>query len=777
MAQSPTLGTHTFVGRERELEDIEALLTDAADVQLRAALDGLPGIGKTELARQVVARLAKRKEFPGGIFWFDAEHADLRLQWAKLAEDAGGPALPDLDARARWAIRQVEQRAQQGDAILIVLDNVETWEPRLGPLPDVSGIRLLVTTRVRWLHNSLRPYEVPPLELGPARRLLEVIVARALPDADELLAALGGHVLSIELAATYLREYGTSPAEYLRQLAAGKSPGSSVADRTTYRATAETAFRLLWKRIADDVKQGWVLAAQLPPAWFSSELAKAIGLDAERRRALVRLHLLDRDGQGRHQMHRLLREFALAEEPPSKLVQEEVIRGATALLETGDEALTFQRYRRDADSFAHLVAAAENVAGGARIRSACAHALRQLGELPAARGLYEQMLASDLKTYGEGHPLVARGRNDLALVLQDLRDLPAARQLFEQALASDLKTFGEGHPDIAIYRNNVARVLRDLGDLPAARQLLEQALASGRKTYGEHHPRVALYRDNLGSVLHALGELPAARQLFEQALASGLKSYGKDHPQVGVYRRNLAAVLRELGDSRAARELLEQTLASLVKTHGEDHPEVADCRHRLAQVLGGRAARELLERTLASLLKTYGEGHPNIPQLRNSLALVLKDLGDPKRARELLEQALASLLQTYREGHHWVATTRNNLAAVLHDLGDLHVARQLFEQALASDLKTYGEGHPHVARDRNNLGELLQDLGNLRGARQLFEQALASDLKTYGERHWKIAMHRANLAIVGDGDNRRDARHAANGEPQKARRWPWRRRR
>lgn len=66
VAQSPGLGTHTFVGRERELAEIEALLTGATHVQLRAALDGLPGIGKTELARQVVARLAKAKKFPGG---------------------------------------------------------------------------------------------------------------------------------------------------------------------------------------------------------------------------------------------------------------------------------------------------------------------------------------------------------------------------------------------------------------------------------------------------------------------------------------------------------------------------------------------------------------------------------------------------------------------------------------------------------------------------------------------------------------------------------------
>src|SRR5262249_40829487 len=225
----------------------------------------------------------------------------------------------------RWAARRAEERAQRGAVVLIGLDNVEGWQPRAGPLPDGAAIRMLVTTRARWLHNSFRAYEVPPLELEPARTLLRAIVGHEVAGADELLGSLGGHVLSIELAATYMREYGTSPAEYLQQLATGKDRSSSVADQTSYRATAETAFRLLWNRVAPDVRHAWVLAAQLPSAWFSSELAEAIGLDAKCRQALVRLHLLDRDNQGRHQMHRLLREFALAEEPPSTSVQQTVI--------------------------------------------------------------------------------------------------------------------------------------------------------------------------------------------------------------------------------------------------------------------------------------------------------------------------------------------------------------------------------------------------------------------------------------------------------------------
>lgn len=51
----------------------------------------------------------------------------------------------------------------------------------------------------------------------------------------------------------------------------------------------------------------------------------------------------------------------------------------------------------------------------------------------------------------------------------DTGKLAAARSLLEQVLASDLKTFGEDHPTVATRRHNLAVVLKGLGELPAAR--------------------------------------------------------------------------------------------------------------------------------------------------------------------------------------------------------------------------------------------------------------------------------------------------------------------
>jgi nucleoside phosphorylase/tetratricopeptide (TPR) repeat protein len=588
LAHSPVLGTHTFIGRERELAEIEALLTCETDVQLRVALNGLPGIGKTELARQVVARLAQGKKFPGGIFWFDAENADLQQQWAKLADDTRVLESRDLDDRAQWALQQVEDRSRQGDLTLLVLDNVESWPP--DPLPDVSAVRMLVTTRVRELHNSLRSYEVPPLELGPSQRLLDAIVRYPVPRADELLHALGGHVLSIELAGTYLRHYGASATGYLRHLAAGKNPGSSIADRTAYRASAPSAFRLLWKRIGPALQHAWVLAAQLPPTWFSSELADAIGLDVELRGGLVQLHILDRDDQqGRQRMHQLLRGFALTEEARrgwwqrrrGAALRTSVIQGATELLEAGDEALCFRRYLRDADSFAHLAARTERTPSGGRLVKARARALRQPGKLGDLAAACVRALRRSGK---HGTLAVARARLQTACARAlrqggELGDLAAARKLYEQALEVYLEAYGERGPAVATCRNDLGTVLQSLGELASARKLYDQALEAYRRIYREDHTRVVICRNNLATVLKAIGDLPALRVLYDRALKAYRRIYGDDHPSVATIRDNLACVLKDL------RATLEQALASYLKASGEDHPSVATTRHNLASVL------------------------------------------------------------------------------------------------------------------------------------------------------------------------------------------------
>jgi hypothetical protein len=93
------LPSASFVGRDAELRELRAaLLRDQP--RIAVSVEGLPGIGKTELLLRLAHDLAHDGRFPGGIFWLPAESADLSAAWAS---DAIAGALGIAGARSKNA--------------------------------------------------------------------------------------------------------------------------------------------------------------------------------------------------------------------------------------------------------------------------------------------------------------------------------------------------------------------------------------------------------------------------------------------------------------------------------------------------------------------------------------------------------------------------------------------------------------------------------------------------------------------------------------------------
>jgi nucleoside phosphorylase/tetratricopeptide (TPR) repeat protein len=732
----PHRAVREFVGRNQDLKRLDAALKKGGPVSVSASLEGLPGVGKTELALQIVARLSAEDRFPGGIFWFDAEEPDLTSTWGGVIADRLGIDAGPVPERAKAAI----QRMEKGGPALLVLDNVVSWAgvEKPAPLPTGGHVSLLVTTRQLVLggRQAFEHLTIECLDADAAERLLKVIAGRDLGeerDVADLIEHLGGHTLAVELAGAFLAATPECrPAQYLARLRAGEKLGDTVSRQVRYARTVEHALGAIWERLDADARSAWLVLGEMAQADATLELLEACGVGEGERRVLRSFHLLTGDGGQRWRMHRLVRDYGAragsAEERAT--ARRHFVDGCAARATSIDLATGYRIYVNEgANLESALAVASTDPAIAPRMRSwlldRFGSAAQSAGDFAHAKYLLEQALASTLETLGEDHPTVATRRSNLAGVLQALGDLPSAKLLLERALASNLETLGEDHPDVAACRSNLACVLQDLGDLPSAKLLLERALASDLKTLGEDHPAVAASRSNLALVLGDLGDLPSSKLLLEQALASDLKTLGENHPNVATCRSNLAGLLHALGDLPGAKQLLEQALASDLKNLGENHPAVATRRANLALVFKALGdlprAKLLLERALASNLQNLGENHPAVATNCANLALVFKAFGDPLRAKLLLEQALASDLKTLGEDHPTVATRRANLAGVLQDLGDLSNAKLLLEQAFASNLQNLGEHHPTVATCRASLAGVLQDLGDLPRAKLLLD--------------------------------------------------------
>ncbi len=645
----PARRARRLFGRELDLERLEELLVPGRNVRVAASIEGLAGVGKTELALHIVDRLSETDRFPGGIFWFDAEHPDLTVAWGTTIADALAVGPGTVEERAAGAVRI----ASSGPAVLVILDNVERWtrdsEPK--PQPRGSQTALLVTTRHKFLAGpSFAHYPLETLPEEAARAFLSFVAGRDLA-AGELLRHLDGHTLAIELAGAYLREFpSVTPAAYLKKLTKGAPVEEKVQDLVRYEATVRRALDVHWTHLDATARQGLLVAACFAPEDASIELLEACGVDGEMLQPLRRFHLISGDSQ-RWRMHRLVREWARRTASEEDLVQarRRFVEGCAEYSRRITLAEGFLTYRADGAHLEEAAREAEAVLGSSDERvslllSGLAAALYSLGDLRRAGELLESTLASDLKNLGEAHPSVASSRSNLAVVLKALGDLSRAKELHESALASDLKNLGEDHPFVATRRSNLALVVKDLGDLPRAKELLESALASDLKNLGEDHPTVARSRSNLANVLKALGDLPRAKELIESALASGLKDLGEGHPSVAVRMSNLAVVLQDLGDLPRAKELIESALASDLKNLGEDHPSVAITRLNLALLwrdLGDLAkARAQLVQTLSIQERSLGADHPLTSFSRAALADVLDRLGETDLARVEAERAL-----------------------------------------------------------------------------------------------------------------------------------------
>ncbi|WP_375514149.1 NB-ARC domain-containing protein, partial [uncultured Nostoc sp.] len=319
----PLSGVVEFVGREEELQNLHQLLQDNKQVAI-AAISGMGGVGKTELALQYA--IQQRQTYNGGLCWLLPKTGDVGIQVVQFARtqlDLKPPEDFDILAQVQYCWR----RWREGD-VLLVLDDVSDYEqvkPYLQSLP--SRFKVLMTTRQNLGRIAQLSLDVLQLEavLELLRSLLKKTperIERELAIANQLCEWLGYLPLGVELVGRYLaRKQDLSLTEMLRRLENKQlderslSKSKSEADMTAQRGVL-AAFELSWQELEDDDKQlGCLLSlfAAAPIPWNLVEQClpeeDAEDLEEIRDDSLLNLHLLQRKGEGVYQLHPLLRQF------------------------------------------------------------------------------------------------------------------------------------------------------------------------------------------------------------------------------------------------------------------------------------------------------------------------------------------------------------------------------------------------------------------------------------------------------------------------------------
>jgi len=707
----------SFIGREKEVEEIKRLLTTTRLL----TLTGTGGAGKTRLALQVGADLLD--ECPDGV-WL--------VELASVAD----PSLVPQTILSALGLREEPQRALTDTLIdslrpkhaLLILDNCEHLVEACARLaadllrrcPEVAVIAtsrevLQAEGETVWRVPSLglpdREAPQPPISVLTQYEAVRLFIERAVaakpdfrvtngnaPAVAEICWRLDGMPLAVELAAARVNVLPPEEIERrlddrFRLLTGGRR--TALPRHQTLQAAVEWSYSLLpeperrlFARLsvfagsfslagaqalrADEGLQEWEILDLLTALVERSLVVPEPTADVARYRLLETLRAYGWErlsGQGeaetasrRHAEHFM----AFAQEAKAKL------RGP-------EQADWFARVQADYGNLRAALAwgLREDVEAAARLASALPRFWEVRGYWREGRQWLEGCLAGgrDLTLELKANTLLAAGRLAWCQC-----DYGRAEALYEQC--RELPRESEHRREYANALLGLGNVAARRADWSRAKALYEESLALQRESGDQ--PGIATTLNNLGWVGVGRGEYDAARALFGEALAIR-RELGDEF--------EMAQTLTNLGDAAC----MQGEYATARGFHGE----ALRIRRGLGEKCGiafslhglGWAAHEQGEHQAALALyeeslkvtRELGARGPTAFTL-NNLGNLTRTMGDHVRARAMLEEAVA----VQRElGHaQGLALSLSNLGALLSDQGDYGAARVVCEEGLAVNRET-----------------------------------------------------------------------------------------
>jgi tetratricopeptide (TPR) repeat protein len=665
----PATPVPSFAGRDDEMAALVAHLRAPEEKAVCVVASGIGGVGKTSLARQLVATLAPEL-FPDGAAWLDGRN--LIAELARVSRRFGWPDAndPTPDQAKSFLANQLHDRP-----VLLVVDNLLDKGARANvPIPG-GKCRTLVTSRATDVAQDLAApaatLRLEHWELDVCRQYLRDNVPRLTSEPDADLDALAAFVRGLPLALRLIvRALAVNIArtakQHLARLRAeplGALDNNSGPNDRGVAATFLDAYRAL-----TPVGQSTLRALASCAQGSRAEIVAAVtGQDVPTTEdALTALH----NGS--------LADFRQASPAPWSL--HDVVR-----------IFTRSQPEASATDAAHLAWVESHVEAHA---APVAHAKLDEG-IPEALTAFERLLASgDTKAAG-------RILYPTQLHLKRYGQYTVVVELIDRLLAVTPASDETNRP---AWLGSLGVCYKTLGDISKAIDFHQRSLALNEKL-GRLEGQAGQLA-NLGVCYQTLGDIPKAIDFHQRSLALNEKIGSLEGQATDL--GNLGICYKILDDVPKAIDFLQRSLAlneKLGDLEGQANQlgNLGLCHRTLGDV---PKAIDFHQRSLA-LEEKLGRLEGQATDLGN-LGLCYQTLGDISKAIDFLQRSLALDEKLGRlEGQ---ANDLGGLGVCYQTLGDIPKAVDFFERSLAAFRKMglpdshmsirYFESQLRVARAR-----------------------------------------------------------------------------
>lgn len=764
-----------FTGRDEILGLLREGLSSSVTAVLPHALQGMGGVGKTQVAIEYAYRYCTEYDL---VWWIPADQPPLvRASLAALAPHLGLPPVTASGVEgAAAAVLDALRRGTPYQRWLLIFDNADQPEELNEIIPRGPGDVLITSRNHRW-QSVVETVSVDVFGRGESIEFLGKRVPSGLNPsaADELAAELGDLPLALEQAGALQAETGMPVDEYLRLLREQVSAIMAEGKSPDYPLSMTAAWRLSVSTLEQQLREAVVLlrccaffgpepiprdifprGAQALTSPLGELLADPIRL-SRAVRELGRFALVRLDGRTiviHRLIQALLRDDLSPQEQASYREQAHLILAVGAPKNPDDNRLW--------PRFAELVAHASSVS--TQLEQSEVEAVRRFaidivrylyntGDLDAARGFAERFIKQWSSNTDARDTLLLRAQRQLGNVLRDLAQYSAAYALDEETLTLAREALGDRDALTLGVTNSLGADLRARGDFAGALELDRDSFERHKAELGADNPRTLRAANNL-AVDYGLNSLYPDARNQHRATYQLRREAATEIPATELLSswNGLARALRLCGSFAEARDVGQDAYDYGLTELGPEHPRTLECAIDLSIALrriplAYDEALDLARSTYDRSSRRFGLSAPLTLAATVSLTNIQRTSGQVEEALALTEATVENYRQIYGPDHPYYHGCLGNLAMLYRVNDDAGKAQTYNEQALAGLAAKLGPDHHYTLTVAVNLASDLAVVGDIARAAELGEDALTRLRQVLGENHPMTLGCAANLII------------------------------